>query len=89
MHPGKITSERMVGCLPPDRRACWVCRPERLQIGRRADLTIFDTERRWTYDVNRSLSKSRNSPLHGHEFQGGPVATHGEGQVRVEVGVGC
>jgi hypothetical protein len=40
----------------------------RLAIGAPADITIFDTERAWTYDVNRSASKSRNSPFHGHSF---------------------
>jgi dihydroorotase len=47
----------------------------RLTPGAAADLTIFDTGAKWTYDVNRSYSKSRNSPYHGREFRGGPVAT--------------
>jgi dihydroorotase len=46
-----------------------------MEIGSAADLTIFDTDRRWIYDVNQSASKSRNSPFDGHEFRGGPVAT--------------
>ncbi|MBL8228791.1 MAG: dihydroorotase [Bryobacterales bacterium] len=40
-----------------------------------ADVTIFDTRSKWVYDVNRSYSKSRNSPYHEREFVGGPVAT--------------
>lgn len=47
----------------------------RLIPGGIADVTIFDTDHQWTYDVNRSFSKSRNSPYHGREFKGGPVAT--------------
>ena len=47
----------------------------RLASGAPADLTIFDTERTWTYDVNKSASKSRNSPFHGRTFRGGAVAT--------------
>ena len=47
----------------------------RLAIGSPADVTLFDTERPWTYDVNRSFSKSRNSPFDGHAFRGGPVAS--------------
>jgi dihydroorotase len=46
-----------------------------LKPGAPADLTILDTERVWTFDVNQSLSKSRNSPFHNQEFRGGPVAT--------------
>jgi dihydroorotase len=39
------------------------------------DLTIFDPELPWTYDLNRSFSKSRNSPFDGGGFRGGHVAT--------------
>ena len=53
----------------------------RIQSGGPADLTIFDTERRWTYDVNRSYSKSRNSPFDGYSFRGGPVATVVSGKI--------
>jgi dihydroorotase len=38
-------------------------------------VTIFDLDRPWTFDVNQSLSKSRNTPFHGHAFRGGQVAT--------------
>ena len=46
-----------------------------LTPGAAADVTIFSTTREWTYDVNRSFSKSRNSPFDGATFKGGPVAT--------------
>ncbi|MBS1824359.1 MAG: dihydroorotase [Acidobacteria bacterium] len=46
-----------------------------LASGRPADVTIFDTSLVWKYDVNKSYSKSRNTPFHGREFRGGPVAT--------------
>jgi len=57
-----------------------------LRAGAPADVTIFSLERHWTYDVNRSLSKSRNSPFHGRKFRGGPVATIVAGEIvwRVE-----
>jgi dihydroorotase len=46
-----------------------------LSTGAAADITIFDLESSWTYDVNRSYSKSRNTPFHGRKFRGGPAAT--------------
>jgi dihydroorotase len=52
-----------------------------LAPGAIADITVFDLERPWTYDVNRSESKSRNSPFHGREFRGGPVATIVSGKI--------
>jgi dihydroorotase len=45
-----------------------------LSPGAAADVTIFDPELQWTYDVNRSQSKSRNSPFDGRTFRGGAAA---------------
>jgi len=47
----------------------------RLASGAPGDVTIFSTDAEWTYDVNQSFSRSRNSPFHGRTFRGGPVAT--------------
>jgi dihydroorotase len=49
--------------------------------GAPGDVTIFSTGHEWTYDVNKSASKSRNSPFHGHTFRGGPVATVAAGDI--------
>jgi len=46
-----------------------------LAPGAPGDVTILSTDLVWTYDVNRSLSRSSNSPFHGRTFRGGPVAT--------------
>jgi dihydroorotase len=43
--------------------------------GSDADLTILDPNRTWTFDVNKSRSKSRNSPFHGWQLKGKAVAT--------------
>lgn len=52
-----------------------------LAPGAAGDVTVFDTERFWTYDVNRSFSKSKNTPFDGWQFRGGPVATIVSGKV--------
>jgi dihydroorotase len=52
-----------------------------LRAGAPADITILGLEHSWTYDVNRSPSKSRNTPFDGHTFRGGPVATIVAGQI--------
>jgi dihydroorotase len=52
-----------------------------LAPGSPADVTVFSLDHEWTYDVNRSASKSRNSPFHGHLFRGGPIATIVGGQI--------
>ncbi len=52
-----------------------------LAPGAVADVTVFSTDREWTYDVNKSFSKSRNSPFDGKTFRGGPVAAIVSGQI--------
>ncbi len=52
-----------------------------LNPGAAGDVTIFSTDREWTYDVNKSFSKSRNSPFDGRTFRGGPLATIVAGRV--------
>ena len=46
-----------------------------LAPGAHADVTIFDPEKKWTYDASQSRSKSRNTPYDGWSFTGKVVAT--------------
>jgi dihydroorotase len=52
-----------------------------LAAGAEGDVTVFDTDTEWTFDVQQSSSKSRNSPFHGRRFRGGPVATIVGGEI--------
>ena len=53
----------------------------KIAAGQPADLTIFSLDREWTYRIDASPSKSRNSPFDGKTFRGGPVATIVAGRV--------
>jgi dihydroorotase len=81
VHPGKITLCRMIELFTtgPDS----VLRLDRgtLATGAAGDVTVFSTDVEWTYDVNQSASRSRNSPFDGKTFRGGPVATIVNGEV--------
>lgn len=46
-----------------------------LAPGARADVTIFDPAKKWTYHVAQSHSKSKNSPFDGRQLQGKVMAT--------------
>ncbi len=81
VHPGKISLERMLELFTTGPAGVLGLNRGSLATGAPADLTILDTERLWTYDVNKSASKSRNSPFDGHTFRGGPVATIVNGRV--------
>jgi len=52
-----------------------------LSVGADADITIMDLDRQWTYDVNESASKSRNSPFHGWKLKGKAVTTVAGGKI--------
>ncbi|HUJ10107.1 MAG TPA: dihydroorotase [Verrucomicrobiae bacterium] len=52
-----------------------------LSLGADADITIIDPEHAWTYDVNETASRSRNSPFHGRKFYGKAIVTITGGEV--------
>src|SRR5467141_1282889 len=74
VHTRKISLARMVELFTtgPGR----VLGMERkLAAGQPADVTIFSATHEWTYKVNDSPSKSRNSPFDGRCCKGAPMAT--------------
>ncbi len=75
VHTGKITLTRMIELFTVGPARILGLNRGRLAVGAPADVTIFDPELTWTYDANRSFSKSKNSPFDGWTFRGGPVAT--------------
>jgi dihydroorotase len=84
-HPALISLNRLVALFTaePARIMGWTGEQARgsLAPGLPGDVTLFDPGKRWTYDVNKSESKSRNSPFHSHVFHGGPIATIVGGKV--------
>lgn len=52
-----------------------------LSVGKDADVTIIDPDREWTYDVEQSASKARNSPFHGWRLRGKAVTTIVAGKI--------
>jgi dihydroorotase len=46
-----------------------------LAIGSHADVTVFDPRKKWTFEVARSRSQSRNSPFDGWPMTGKVVVT--------------
>ena len=55
-----------------------------LYEGSPADLTVFDTEHEWTFDVGQSRSLSRNSPFDGWKLKGKAMATIVGGRIVYE-----
>ena len=75
LHPGKLTLSRLVELFTTGPESVMRLGRGTLATGAPGDVTIFSTDLTWTYDVNQSHSRSRNSPFDGRTFRGGPVAT--------------
>jgi dihydroorotase len=56
-----------------------------LTPGAVADVTVIDPSLKWTVDVNRFKSKSRNSPWHGTTLTGRATHTIVSGAVKYEM----
>jgi dihydroorotase len=74
VHAGKLTLKRLIE-LYSTGPAHVLGMERKLAVGAAGDVTIFSTDRKWTYRVAETPSKSRNTPFDGREFVGGPVAT--------------
>ena len=75
VHGGHITLTRLVELFSVNPARIAGLDRGTLKPGAVADITLFDPERRWTFDVNESCSRSRNTPFHGYPMRGGPAAT--------------
>ena len=80
VHPGKLSLMRLVELFTTGP-ARVLGMKRKIAEGEPADLTIFSTERSWTFRAADSPSKSRNTPFDGRAFRGGPMATIVAGRV--------
>jgi dihydroorotase len=79
---GVIDLERLVNlCATNPARIFGLEARGRLTAGAQADITILDPNCEWTFDVNASRSKSRNTPFDGRTMMGAAVATIVGGRV--------
>ncbi len=81
VHPAKISLGRLVELFTTGPARILGLDRGTLAVGAPGDVTIFSTGREWTYDVNKSFSKSRNSPFDGRTFVGSPAATVVAGEI--------
>ncbi|MGH9685057.1 MAG: dihydroorotase [Candidatus Acidiferrales bacterium] len=74
VHKGKVSLMRLVELFTTGP-AKVLGIERKIAEGQPADLTIFSSDREWTYRAADSPSKSRNTPFDGRKFQGAPMAT--------------
>ncbi|MFN8687070.1 MAG: dihydroorotase [Acidobacteriota bacterium] len=79
--PGHIDLKRMIELFTTGPAAILNLNRGSLTPGLPGDVTILDLNSLWTYDVNKSPSKSRNSPFDGYAFKGRAVTTIVSGEI--------
>lgn len=80
-HSGKVSLPKLISLFTIGPANVLSMEQGRLQPGAPGDVTVLSLDHEWTYDVNRSPSKSRNTPFNGRKFKGGAVATIVAGRV--------
>jgi len=75
VHSGKLSLPRLLAMMT--HKPAEICKLDSgtLATGARADITIFDPEKRWTLKPEDSFSKSRNSPWNGKVMTGKVLRT--------------
>jgi dihydroorotase len=81
VHADKITLSHMVALFTTGPANVLKLDRGTLAEGAAGDVTIFDLDSDWTYNVSKSESKSKNSPFDNKKFKGGPVATIVAGKI--------
>ena len=82
VHEKLITLKRLVEMLSTNpAKIVGLTGRGTLSVGSVADVTIFDPKKRWTYDVEKTRSRSKNCPYGGMEFKGKVRATIVGGKV--------
>ena len=80
-HSGKVSLGRLVESMS-STPARLIKQPlGQLAPGFAGDVTVFSPDVEWVYDVNRTQSKSRNSPFHGMKLRGQAAATVVKGRI--------
>jgi dihydroorotase len=75
VHAGHISITRMIELFTSGPASVLKLNGGSLTQGAPGDVTVLNPNFQWTYDVNKSFSKSRNSPFHGRTFRGAAIAT--------------
>jgi dihydroorotase len=81
-HEKRIPLARVVELFTAGPARCFDLRGRgSLVRGSLADVTVFDPKKKWTFDVAKSRSKSKNTPFDGWQLTGRVVATMVGGKI--------
>lgn len=85
-HTGALPLSRVLSLMSASPAALLGLDKGTLEVGRDADLVIFDPDQEWIIDKNQFISKGRNTPFHGRKVQGKVKYTISQGNIIYQEG---
>jgi len=67
---GKLSLETIINKFTTGPKAIFGLTQNEIKVGKKANLTLFDPERKWTFEKSDIRSKSKNTPFVGTQFTG-------------------
>jgi dihydroorotase len=80
--PG-LSAEKIYALFGGNARKIFHLNPCTIEKGVAGNLTLFNSRTAWNFDLNRTASKSRNSPFHGRSFTGKALGTFTKGKLHL------
>ncbi len=80
-HTGLLPLARVLALMSASPAALLGLPKGTLEVGRDADLVLFDPEEEWTIDKEQFVSKGRNTPFHGRTVRGRIKYTISQGKI--------
>ncbi len=82
LFPG-LAADKIFALFGGNARKIFNLDPCTIEKGSAGSLTLFNPETVWTFDLNNSASKSRNSPFHSKTFTGKAFGTITKGKLHL------
>lgn len=80
---GDLSLQEIIEILAHRNRITLGLNDKRFDLAQIADLTLFNPEKKWTFDKESALSKSKNSPFWGKELRGKVVGIINNGKLAI------
>jgi dihydroorotase len=78
-----LSAERIYALFGGNARRIFNLDPSVIEKGSLCNLTLFDMEFDWTYDLAKTVSKSRNSPFYGIPLKGKAIGIVAKGKLHL------
>ena len=78
-----LSAERIYALFGGNARRIFNLDPCVIERGSLSNLTLFDMEFDWTYDLAKTVSKSKNSPFYGIPFKGKAIGIVAKGKLHL------